>query len=188
MASASAYEHRLKHQNHLRLLEDMMSKQFPLKLGKMKSMEALYTEFLKYPSIGPFLAYQFSIDINYSMLTDFSEMEFVKAGPGAIDGIRKCFSDIGDYTEEDVIRMMTEKQSEEFEKRGLKFKTLWGRPLQLIDCQNLFCEVDKYSRIAHPKINGVSVRKRIKQVYKQNLREKIDYFFPEKWRLDYDTK
>ena len=34
----------------------------------------------------------------------------------------------------------------------LDFQNLWGRRLQLIDCQNLFCEVDKYSRVypAHP--------------------------------------
>ena len=46
-----------------------------------------------YPSLGDFLAFQFAIDLNYSTITDFSEMEFVVAGPGARDGIRKCFAD-----------------------------------------------------------------------------------------------
>jgi hypothetical protein len=32
-------------------------------------------------------------DLNYSGLTDFSEMEFVMPDPGAKDGIRKCFRD-----------------------------------------------------------------------------------------------
>ena len=30
----------------------------------------------------------------------------------------------------------------------VEFRDLWGRPLQLIGCQNLFCEVDKYARVA----------------------------------------
>ena len=115
-------------------------------------------------------------------------MEFVKAGPGAIDGIRKCFTSMGDYNEEDIIRMMADTQAREFDARGLNFKTLWGRPLQLIDCQNLFCEVDKYARIAHPEISGVSDRKRIKQTYKLNGRQKIVYKFPAKWRLNYEIK
>ena len=45
--------------------------------------------------VGDFLAYQFITDINYSTLTDFSEMEFTVPGPGARDGIHKCFESIG---------------------------------------------------------------------------------------------
>ena len=58
-----------------------------------------------------------------------------------------------------------------------------GRPLQLIDCQNLFCEVDKYARVAHPDINGLSNRKRIKQLFypKENV---INYWYPPKWGLN----
>jgi len=40
-----------------------------------------------------FLAYQFVTDINYSEITDFSEMDFVVPGPGARDGLKKCFAD-----------------------------------------------------------------------------------------------
>ena len=61
--------------------------------------------------------------------------------------------------------------------------TLWGRPLQMIDCQNLFCEVDKYARIAHPDIVGHSKRTRIKQKF----RPKSNYFspwYPPKWELN----
>ena len=47
-----------------------------------------------YPTIGNFLAYQFVTDLNYGDLIDFSEMEFVVPGPGALDGIRKCFSNL----------------------------------------------------------------------------------------------
>ena len=40
--------------------------------------------------------------------------------------------------------------------------------MQLIDCQNLFCEVDKYARHAHPEVRGISGRTRIKQSYRPN--------------------
>ena len=105
-------------------------------------------------------------DLNYSNITDFSEMEFVVPGPGALDGIRKCFSDLGVLTEADAIKAVTEIQEQEFERLGLRFRYLGGRRLQLIDCQNLFCEVSKYARVRHPDIRGVSNRKRIKQFYR----------------------
>jgi hypothetical protein len=40
-----------------------------------------------------------------------------------------------------------------FQHFGLKPVTLFGRRLHSIDCQNLFCEVDKYARVAHPQSN-----------------------------------
>jgi alpha-glutamyl/putrescinyl thymine pyrophosphorylase clade 1 len=48
---------------------------------------------------------------------------------------------------------------------GLDFPGLFGRPLQPIDCQNLFCEISKYARVAHPEVGGVANRTRIKQSY-----------------------
>ena len=189
MASgSSAYGHTFKHQNHLKLLEGMMKDKLPEKVQSFKKMEELYDTLKSYPTIGPFLAYQFSIDINYSNLTNFSEMEFVKAGPGAKDGIRKCFSDVGDYTEEDIIKMMADNQQKEFNRLNVDFKTLWGRPLQLIDFQNLFCEVDKYSRVAHPEVSGVSNRKRIKQKFTPTSLKTIEYYLPEKWHINYNNK
>jgi hypothetical protein len=114
--------------------------------------------------MGDFLAYQYIIDLNYSPLLDFSEMEFIVPGPGARSGIRKCFASLGGLSEADIIRLVTDSQADELAHRGLRFRDLWGRALQLIDCQNLFCEVDKYARIAHPEIAGEGGRTRIKQV------------------------
>lgn len=173
-----------KHQNHLKLIEMMMIEQLPTKLMNSVSMEEGYNLLKGYPSIGEFLAYQFITDINYSNLTNYSESEFVKAGPGAKDGISKCFSDLGDYSFEDIIKMMNENQENEFLKLGLEFNTLWGRKLQLIDNQNIFCEVDKYSRVAHSNIVGLSKRIRIKQKYKFSEKKKIEFYFPPKWNIN----
>ena len=173
-----------KHQNHLKLIEMMIKEDVPCKIQRCKNMEAVYNILLHYPTIGEFLAYQYSTDINYSILTNFSEMDFVKAGPGAKDGIAKCFLDFGDYSFEDIIKMMADTQESEFDELGLNFNTLWGRNLQLIDCQNIFCEVDKYSRVAHPEINGYSNRIRIKQKFLVKSKQKIEFYFPPKWGIN----
>ena len=146
---------------------------------------------LSYPMLGSFLAYQFAIDINYTTITNFSEDDFVVPGPGARDGLRKVFTDPGDYDEAGLIHWVTERQDQEFSRLGLPFRNLWGRPLQLIDCQNLFCEVDKYARVHHPTVVGLSGRTRIKQKYsasgslprpwyppKWKINERIDASFP----------
>jgi hypothetical protein len=179
----SSFGYAKKHQNHLKLIEQMMHLHLADRIREAKSLKDVYELLLGFPTIGKFLAYQYAIDINYSMLTDFSEMEFVMPGPGAMDGISKCFSSLGDYNEADVIRYVTDRQEQEFERLGIHFKSLWGRPLQLIDCQNLFCETDKYARVAHPEVNGISRRTRIKQLYLSG-QGSIDYFFPPKWDLN----
>jgi hypothetical protein len=138
---------------------------------------------LSYRGLGRFLAYQLATDVNYTTITDFSEMEFVVAGPGARSGIRKCFSDPGDYSDDDIIRMIAERQHEEFAARGIEFSELWGRPLQLIDCQNLFCEVDKYARVTHPDVDGIGDRTRIKQRFSAS-QEPLTLWFPPKWGIN----
>lgn len=171
-----------KHRNHLRLLDHMMRDGAAKRFFSANSLKEGYEALRAYPSLGPFLAYQFAIDLNYSALTEFSEMDFVVAGPGAIDGIRKCFSNAGGIDAVNVIRWVTETASSHFARLGLTFQTLWGRPLQLIDCQNLFCEVSKYARVVHPEVSGSSKRRRIKQRYTPVLRGSPQWY-PPKWGL-----
>lgn len=178
-----AMGYNLKHRNNLKLLEMMMSDELPLRLTELKSMSEAFKLLRSYPTIGDFLAYQYLVDLNYSNLINFSENDFVAPGPGALSGLKKCFSSYGDFTECDLIKMMVDMQEEEFAKRGIDFKSLWGRPLHLIDCQNLFCEVDKYARIKHPNILGISNRTRIKQKFNQK-KDSIDYWYPPKWKIN----
>ena len=81
-----------------------------------------------------------------------------------------------DFSPEDIVQYVMDRQEEEFQRRGLKFKNLFGRPLQLIDCQNLFCEVDKYARVAHPELSNGQSGKRIKQLFVEN-ETKIDFWY-----------
>lgn len=180
---SSAFGHSAKHQNHLKLLEMMMSDELASKLANLNKMQPAFELFKGYPTIGDFLAYQFVTDVNYSEITDFTEMDFVIPGPGARDGLRKCFEYTAGLNEAELIRLMVDNQELEFERLGLEFNSLWGRRLQLIDCQNLFCEVDKYSRVAHPDISGISGRTKIKQKFTPT--GPIEFpWYPPKWKLN----
>lgn len=180
----SSFGSSKKHRNNLLLLDHMMKDGLSKDLAKMKKMDELYERLLSYDTIGEFLAFQYAVDINYSELCDFSEMDFVKAGPGAKRGIEKCFEYSKNYTYEDIIRYVAAIQEEEFERLALNFKTLYDRRMQLIDCQNVFCEIDKYSRVAFPEYNAASKRTRIKQQYIFENKPVIDYVFPPKWKLN----
>jgi hypothetical protein len=183
MPDAGSFGHDRKHRNHLALLERMMGDRLSTKLAAAGSMQRAFDLIRAYPSIGDFLAYQYVTDVNYSDVTDFTEMEFVIPGPGAVDGIRKCFADTAGLNDAEVIRFMADRQEIEFERLGLNFRNLWGRRLQLIDCQNLFCEVGKYARVSHPESLGRSGRTRIKQKFRPNA-VPIDYWFPPKWGIN----
>ena len=178
-----AFGRSAKHQNNLLLLEQMMEDRLPEQLAQASNMQEGFERLRSYPTIGDFLAYQFITDINYSEITNFSEMDFVVPGPGARNGLRKCFVDPGGFNDSDLIRRMVDLQEHEFGRLGLDFRSLWGRRLQLVDCQNLFCEVDKYARIAHPQIVGRTGRTRIKQKFEAKP-SPINYFFPPKWKLN----
>ena len=178
-----AFGRRAKHQNHLLLLQRMLRERLPERLADCRTMQEGFEKLRAYPMIGDFLAYQYIIDINYSEVLDLSEMEFVVPGPGALDGLRKCFTDPKGLAAHYLIRFVADAQQAEFARRHLDFQSLWGRPLQLVDCQNLFCEIDKYSRVAYPHVLGRAGRKRIKRKF-QPARDSIKLFYPPKWGLE----
>lgn len=176
-------KYKRKHHMHLDLIEKMMKDDLPLKVVNARSMGKVFELLRSYPGIGDFLAYQYATDLNYSELTNFSETQFVVPGPGARDGIKKCFTKTGGLSDAEIIKIVMEHQEEEFERLGLSFKSLWGRQLKLIDCQNLFCETDKYSRVKHPEIKGRTGRSRIKQKFHPNPQQ-IEYWYPPKWGIN----
>lgn len=126
------------------------------------------------------MSYQIAIDLNYSDIINFSENDFTCPGPGALRGLAKVFETLGDYTPAEAVLWMVEHQDEEFKRLGLPFHGLFGRPLQAIDCQNLFCETDKYCREAVPEL--ASARTRIKAKYLESTKP-MELFFPPKWQI-----
>jgi len=180
---APKFGHKRKHSNHLALLRAMMDDQIPARVCQSQTLGDVNSLLLSYSGIGPFLAFQYTIDLNYSEMLDFSEASFVVAGPGALDGIAKCFEDIGRLKPEEVIFEVAAGQDRAFSNLDLSFQSLFGRPLQPIDCQNLFCEISKYARVAHPDVLGTTGRTRIKQSYNPTSRLLPTPFYPPSWGL-----
>lgn len=178
-----ALGHVRKHANHIALLEMMMHDGLAGKVARAASLRDVYELILTYPGIGPFLAFQYAIDLNYSDLLGFDEDDFVVAGPGALDGIAKCFEDTSDRSAAEIIHHMVDIQEREFARLGLEFGGLFGRRLQPIDCQNLFCEVSKYTRVSHPDVRGVNDRTRIKQSFRPATSGSETPVFPRRWGL-----
>ena len=178
--SYSGYQNiSTKHQVWLQMIDDEFIKGNGLKqVLNAKSMAEVYNQQRAYPLIGDFLAYQYTIDFNYSPYLNFDEDSFVKAGVGAVRGIKKCFASYGnDY--EDAIYYIHDHFEQLQERYGYtEFRPLPGRNPKLVDLQNCFCETDKYLRAKMPELKVGNVR--IKQRYKPSL-EGIDYYFPDKW-------
>ena len=176
-----AFGYDRKHDNHLALLNKMfVEDKVQNDIIKCKNMKEAFDIIKSYPLIGNFMAYQLVTDINYSEVVDWKENEFTVVGPGSLRGINKCFIDKGNLSNEDIIRYMYEHQDEEFKRLGFDFKRIGNRPLQLIDCQNIFCELDKYCREALPELK--SNRKKIKKRYTPK-EDKIEYVYPKKWNI-----
>jgi hypothetical protein len=171
-----------KHRNHLRLVEEMFR---PGRLGRLlaraRSLKEVYEALRGWPTIGAFMGYQLAVDLNYSDRLGFSEDEFTVPGPGAVRGLQKVFSDFGGQTPEQLIMRMVDVQHEQFERLGLDWSGLFGRPLHAIDCQGLFCETDKYARVAFPELK--SNRVRIKQEFR-DPKPAMALFYPPKWDIN----
>ena len=181
--ATKAFGYDRKHDNHLALLNKMfLEDKIQDKILKVKTMEDAFKILKSYPLIGNFMAYQLVTDINYSDIVNWSENEFTVAGPGAIRGIKKCFIDRGKYSNEDIIKYMYLNQEKEFKRLNLDFKKIGNRELQLIDIQNIFCELDKYCREKVPSLK--SNRVKIKKKYTPKSIE-IEYIYPKKWNVKY---
>ncbi|MCR6493532.1 nucleotide kinase domain-containing protein [Cellulomonas sp. P24] len=174
---------RRKHLNHLLLAEHILASGATQAIVSAGSLRDVFDTISSYPSLGPFLAFQLTIDLNYSTIINFDENQFVVAGPGARSGIAKCFVDTAGASHGDIIRWAVDHQEEEFAHYGLDFEDLFGRRLTLIDCQNLFCETDKYARVAHPETAGIGQRTRIKQRFTPHSAIHAP-FFPPKWGIN----
>ena len=179
-------------QGHLSVLSDIMKN----KLGEIYrcstneplndewrhkhfyNLERLYKVLLSCNSFGSFLAFQFANDLLYYLGRPVKP--FVVAGPGAKSGIKKVFGNKHNVPDEVIIMEMWEKQEDEFERLELDFKKIGKWKLEPIDIQNLFCEIDKYSRIKYPHIEGIGDRTVIKNKFQPNL-DRIPGQYPPFW-------
>jgi hypothetical protein len=172
-----------KHSMHLHMLQDMLAARIPYWLKEAGNLKGAFDVLRKVRMFGDFTAYQFAIDINYGPFLGYDEDEFIVPGPGAKEGILKCFRNPKKLSETDIIEWVTDYQNAcSFVVIGQFAPTLFERPLQLIDIQNCFCEIAKYARVAHPEFN--TKRTRIKHGYAPNwFRPLPKPVFPRQWGI-----
>ncbi len=175
-----------KHEKWMRMIKkEFLGERLFDKILNAKSLEEIYLLLESRSFLGSFLSYQYAIDFNYSSVINFDENSFVKAGIGAIRGIKKCFVDFSKYSNEDCIKYVEENFEELQNKFGYtKFVNLFGRNPTLIDLQNCFCETDKFLRVKMPELQVDNVR--IKQKF-TSPKEPFSFFFPPKWDLNQKT-
>lgn len=173
---------KFKHEKWLTMVEkEFIGEGVINKVLKAKTLEEVFNLLECCTFIGGFLAYQYAIDFNYTPYVNFSENSFVKAGIGAIRGIKKCFISYG-HNYEDAILYIQQHLDKLRKKYGYdNFKSLPGHEPTLIDLQNCFCETDKFLRVKMPELQIDNVR--IKQHYKPTSGE-IKYLFPDKWGIN----
>jgi hypothetical protein len=186
LCATQAYGYQRKHYNHAALFADLARDDGAIlrSLAEAPNLEAVYQKLRELPLIGKFMAYQIAIDLNYGPDLNFSESSFVAAGPGAERGLRKCFTSFGRETPESLIQWIAGHQEELAAHYGEEAPTLFGRPLQSIDCQGLFCETDKYCRVALPELR--SARSRIKATFTPDP-NRVTFMAPPKWNLEIPT-
>ena len=106
--------------------------------------------------MGDFTAFQLLMNLSYSSVFNFSQSDFVVAGPGAHSGLSRLFGkDLGKVApglEIDAIRWLQATQNEHFQRLGLDFSGLGPEklPLELCDIEHTLCEFDRYARSAIP--------------------------------------
>jgi hypothetical protein len=190
----------IKHPRYLRLLKEMMEDDVTGKLQAAKTYRDAFNVLGKYALHEDFIGMQHLTDINYSEVIDFDEDDFILPGPGALQGIEKCFA----YGREptvleavEVIEACVAEQDDFFQYFGFQPVRLQGkRRLHLIDCQNLFCECDKYARVKYPGVLTTAEAKKAAEAARANktftprIKQTLKPtgplpapFFPPKWGI-----
>ena len=150
------------HDNHLALIEVMMGDGLLEQLQNSKYMAEAFDVIYQYPGSGDFVAFQLLVNLSYTSLLNFSENDFVIAGVGAVKGLRKCFSppEYVSGSEPALIRWMTERQTEHFERLDLRPALLGKekRKMSLVDVEHTLCEMHKYTRITESGGTGYGKR------------------------------
>ncbi|KAL5506976.1 hypothetical protein ACEPAH_6432 [Sanghuangporus vaninii] len=176
------------HENHLALLEIMMSNDLLGKLRGCKYMADAFDVIYQFPGSGDFVAFQLLINLSYTPLVNFSENDFVIAGVGAVKGLKKCFSpsDSVSGSESALIRWMTDTQERHFARLGLEPAVLSNgdgdgdekRKMTLVDVEHTLCELHKYVRILSSAEGGSGYGKRFTQKTARLARWPV---FPRAW-------
>lgn len=117
--------------------------------------------------LGPFLAYQIWVDFTYIPGYPFSENHFTVAGPGCRAGIDLMFQDKDGMTHEECIFWLRDNQDAVYGPLGYNREEFWSaeepwdRHLNIMAGENMFCELQKYTRCVEAIQQGKKPRGKV---------------------------
>lgn len=117
--------------------------------------------------LGPFLAYQIWVDFTYIPEYPFSENHFTVAGPGCRAGIDLMFLNKDGMTHEECIFWLRDNQDAVYGPLGYNREEFWSaeepwdRHLNIMAGENMFCELQKYTRCVEAIQQGKKPRGKV---------------------------
>lgn len=117
--------------------------------------------------LGPFLAYQIWVDFTYIPEYPFSENHFTVAGPGCRAGIDLLFLNKDGMTHEECIFWLRDNQDAVYGPLGYNREEFWSaeepwdRHLNIMAGENMFCELQKYTRCVEAIQQGKKPRGKV---------------------------
>lgn len=117
--------------------------------------------------LGPFLAYQIWVDFTYIPEYPFSENHFTVAGPGCRAGIDLLFLNKDGMTHEECIFWLRDNQDTVYGPLGYNREEFWSaeepwdRHLNIMAGENMFCELQKYTRCVEAIQQGKKPRGKV---------------------------
>ena len=121
-----------------------------MEIAAAETMEQVFRALQLVPYVGPFIAYEITVDLTYGKLIPFTEDDFVNAGPGCKVGIKLIFPERSKKDElVAAIHELRDSQQYHFQRLSLDFPYLNGKPLSLRNIEHSLCEFCKMWKITH---------------------------------------
>lgn len=117
-------------------------------IQRADTLGKVHAALVKFPGIGPFLAYEMAVDISYCEWNNLGEDEWVNPGPGCQRGLKKIFPRIKNSDFMWRIKELRAIQSLEFARLKLPFKDIAyeGKELTLRNIEHCLCEYSKWHK------------------------------------------
>lgn len=143
------------------LARKLYSENFAEKLIKAESQKDVFDLLMSINGVSTFLAYQLFVDLTYIEEFQFSENEFVVAGPGCSFGIELLFGKENrkniPFKDEEILFWLRDHLLYKFEEAGcpIDLDNLfidvpeYDRCLNVMMLENCLCEFQKFYRIVH---------------------------------------
>ncbi|KAJ1308472.1 hypothetical protein OPQ81_004176 [Rhizoctonia solani] len=182
------------HEKHFILIKHMLDDGLPRKMTKYTRLRAAFESILAYPSCGQFISYQLALDLNMLPEVNYDQDTWAPVGPGSLRGLLKMFGPGVKGIENEAMLYLLSIQDQHWQRLGVDMNRPVHGPglcppkIGLPEIEHALCEVDKYSRIRHPKINlaGSNVPKTIKHRFKEGLAtQPVTCDLPLKWQKMY---